>query len=156
MKSERAVGVAVVWLCTVLAAVAENPALAAPLASAPSARVQFEVSLTPDLVDTPASGRLLVILGPTNTPEPRFAMSEIGPMSPPRLGRDVTNFDSQKPAALDLNSALFPQPDLSAVPADDYYAQAVLMTNRDFMLPSAPGNLVSSPERVHFDPQKRG
>ena len=119
------------------------------------ARARLEVQAAPGLLPTPVTGRLLVILGPTNAAEPRHSLTATGLSSPPRLGRDVGPFDGRRAVVLDAESALFPQRDLSEVPAGIYRAQAVLMTNRDVWLHDAPGNLYSTPQLIRFDPARR-
>ncbi len=126
-------------------------------ASEPSrpARARIEVRATPGLIESPAAGRLLVILAPSHSQEPRAELTTTGLRSPPRLGRDVTHFTGARPVVLDSDCALFPQRTLAEVPAGLYRAQAVLMTNRDLWLTDAPGNLVSTPKLIRFDPARR-
>ncbi|HRI15479.1 MAG TPA: alpha/beta hydrolase-fold protein [Verrucomicrobiota bacterium] len=155
MEQAFAVVITTLWLLANLPSVEANPALdSSPLPALPS-KARFEVRVATNLLQTPGSGRLLLILGFTNAPEPRTVLTQTGLRSPPRLGRDVTNLGAGRMAVLDANCALFPQAHLGEVPAREYFVQAVLMTNRDLWLPDAPGNWVSWPQRVRFDPSKR-
>ena len=132
-----------------------NPALESPLVSPRPARSRFEIQLAPGVSSEPISGRLLLILGSSSQEEPRESMTATGLQSPPRLGRDVKKLEAGGRIVLDAHSALFPQRDLSEVPAGEYQVQAVLMTNQDLYLPEAPGNWVSTPRKIHFDPARR-
>jgi len=132
-----------------------NRALEATSPPTRSARTHFVVGVAPGLLVTPASGRLLLILGPTNSAEPRESLTATGLNSPPRLGRDVTDFRPGRPAVFDSGSALFPQRNLAEVAPGTYRIQAVLMTNRELWLPDAPGNLFSTPQVLRFDPNRR-
>lgn len=132
-----------------------NPALDPALVPPGSARLRFEVRTQPGLLAAPAEGRLLVILGRTNTPEPRSRIGDVSLQAEPILGTDVTGFAGRKPAMLGSDSALFPLRSLNELPAGDYWLQALLVTNRDLWLMDAPGNLVSTPERVRLDPSRR-
>ncbi len=132
-----------------------NPALDPALVPTGAARLRFEVTAKPGLLAGPAEGRLLVVLGRTNVPEPRTRVGDVSLTAEPVLGTDVVGFDGRKPAVLGPASALFPLRSLSDLPAGDYWLQAVLATNRDFTLLDAPGNFFSTPERVRLDPARR-
>ncbi|MFO1461897.1 MAG: alpha/beta hydrolase-fold protein [Verrucomicrobiota bacterium] len=135
---------------------ADNPALEAPGTPPSPTRLRFEVTAAPGLLSGSADGRLLVILGRTNTPEPRQSVGDIARDSAPVLGRDVRNFGPRSRAVLDRDSALFPLASLSELPVGDYWIQAVLRTNRDLLLTDAPGNLVSEPVRMRLDASRGG
>lgn len=129
-----------------------NPALAKQLPATPPTMLRFEVDGARDLFTSPLSGRLFVVLGKAKSPEPRTTIGNTGQDAPPVLARDVTNFLAGKASTLDRRSALFPLRTLGELPAGDYFIQAVLATNRDLLLPNAPGNLVSRPVMIHLDP----
>lgn len=133
-----------------------NPAVAAPPPQPLPTALHFEVAVARAISGPALDGRLFVVLGATNGPEPRMAIGNTGLDAAPVLARDVTNFTANKPAALDRRSALFPLRALGDLPPGDYLIQAVLATNRDLLLPNAPGNLVSSPVRIHLDPARGG
>ncbi len=143
------------WFLVLTLPVQSNPALEPPAKPPAPARARFEVKGSPEMKASPASGRLWVILGPEDSVEPRLQMTETGLDSPPRLGRDVKQWDGRQAVFLDSGSALFPQASLGDVPAGFYQVQAVLATNRDLWLPDAPGNWMSRPQRIRFDPARR-
>lgn len=132
-----------------------NPALDPALVPPGKARLQFEVTAAPGLLAGPAEGRLIVVLGRSASPEPRTRVGEVSLQAEPVLGVDVTAFDGRKPAVLGTGSALFPLRSLIELPPGEYWAQAVLATNRDFRLLEAPGNLVSPPVRAELDPKRK-
>lgn len=138
-------------LVTLLGARA-NPALIDPPPAPRATALAFEVAGARELFGTPLSGRLFVVLGTEKSPEPRTTIGNTGMETPPVLARDVTNLVAGEPATLDRRSALFPLRALGDLPAGDYYVQAVLATNRDILLPNAPGNLFSAPVKLHLDP----
>jgi S-formylglutathione hydrolase FrmB len=138
----------------VLAALAACPVPGDEAARATSLR--FEVTLAPGLVSAPQDGRLLVVLGRPDEGEPRHTIGHTGLKTPPLLGRDVTGFTAGQVAALDRSAAIFPIASLDVLPAGDYAVQAVLATNRDLNLPSAPGNFYSVPRKVRLDAARGG
>jgi len=144
------------WILPALAVMADNPALETPKSPPPPSRLRFEVRVAPGLIGEPVSGRLLVALGRTRSPEPREGIGATGLDAAPLLGRDVTGLGPGGRAILDRNSALFPQARLGDLPPGDYWVQAVLRTNRDLLLTEAPGNLVGEPVRARLDPVRGG
>lgn len=133
-----------------------NPALEDPPSPPRPTRLRFEVRAAPGLMDAPAAGRLLLVLGRTNHPEPWQGISDTGMKAAPLLGRDVAGFGPGSRSVLDRGSALFPLATLADLPAGEYWAQAVLRTNQDLLLTDAPGNLLSPPTRVRVDPARGG
>ncbi|MDB6111880.1 MAG: esterase, partial [Pedosphaera sp.] len=119
------------------------------------ARLRFEVSLTNGLLSTPQTGRLLVVIGRKDTPEPRLTVSRTGPDAPFVLGSDAKNLSPGKAVFLDATAITFPITNLSELPPGDYFVQALLVSNRDLLSPQAPGNLYSAPQKVHLDPAHR-
>jgi hypothetical protein len=118
--------------------------------------LRFEVTVGPGLVDAPRAGRLLVVLGKKKSPEPRASIGETGMNVPPLLGRDVKGLAPGVTATVDQAAATFPIANLGALPAGDYFVQAVLDANPDFKLPDAPGNLYSEPVAAKLDPARGG
>ena len=59
-------------------------------------------------------------------------------------------------AVLDQTAFAFPITNLSALPAGDYFAQALFDCNADLRFAEAPGNLYSKPQKIHFDPAQGG
>jgi hypothetical protein len=115
-------------------------------------RLRFEVSIKEGLVSAPQTGRLLVVLGRKEKPEPRLIVGRTGPDAPFVLGRDVDLLSPGKTAILNAAAISFPITNLSELPAGDYFVQALLDSNRDLHSPQAPGNLYSAPQKVHLDP----
>ena len=100
------------------------------------------------------SGRLFVVLGKTAGTEPRRGLGRTGLDSPPAFAQDETGWKPGETRTLDGSAIAFPLASLSALPAGDYYAQSVLLTNRDLYLSDAPGNRYSRVQKVHLDPQQ--
>jgi S-formylglutathione hydrolase FrmB len=142
-------------LLTVAGSLFANPALDPALVLPGRARFQFEVTAAPGLLAGPAEGRLIVVLGRSVSPEPRTRVGDVSLQAGPVLGVDVTDFDGRKPAVLGTGSALFPLRSLVELPPGEYWAQAVLATNRDFRQLDAPGNLISPPVRAELDPKRK-
>ena len=71
---------------------------------AQTSTLQFEVSTN----FAPASGRLFVIVGKTQRPEPRNTIGQPGMNGALVLARDVQNFRPGVVVALDRTSAIFP------------------------------------------------
>lgn len=132
-----------------------NPALDPALVPPGKSRLQFEVTAAPGLLGEAVEGRLLVVLGRAASPEPRTRIGDVSLQAEPLLGADVKGFDGRRPATLGQGSALFPLRSLTELPAGEYWAQAILATNRDIRLHDAPGNLVSPPVRARLDPKRR-
>lgn len=124
-------------------------------AQPPATALRFEVTVGPDLLDKPADGRLLVVLGRNGRPEPRLRI-DTSQGSPVVLGVDANGLSSGGAVALDQKAAVFPIESLAKLPAGDYFAQAVFDVSRDLKLVNAPGNLYGEPLRVTIDPAAGG
>ena len=106
---------------------------------------------------TPAKdGRLFVILASTNNPDPRLTLGRSGLNAPQALARDLNAFAPGAVAVLDQAAFAFPLTNLAALPAGDYFAQALFDSDTDLRSPHAPGNLYSKPQKVHLDPAQGG
>ena len=112
--------------------------------------IRFEVRLGAGLPRS--TGRLMVVLAPAATPEPRLAIGQTGLDAPPLLGRDVDGLNPGETATLDGRSAIFPIDRLADLPAGEYAVQAVLHRNRDLNFPNAPGDLLGPSRTVRIDP----
>jgi Putative esterase len=114
------------------------------------AGVKFEVRIAADQVGKkPESGRVLVGIGPASgTP----SFTNYHPPVLPVLGTDAEDFTADKTVTLDANSDAFPLGGLEKLPAGEYTAQAVFATNRDILVPFAPGNRYCKPVKVKIDP----
>jgi hypothetical protein len=143
-------------------------AMAGLLAGAASA-TDFRVTMPASGVDASTDGRLILVITPSNAKEPRFQV-KVGADAPQVLG---VNVDGLKPGgSVTVGSDVlgYPADSLKAVPAGDYWVQAVLhkyqtyqlATGHTVKLPAArgagqnwraePGNIISAPVQVHFDP----
>jgi len=122
----------------------------------PTTSLRFEITMAEGLVGGPQDGRLLLVLGRKKRPEPRQTIGQTGLKTPSLLGRDVRGFAPGITAAMDQRTIRFPLQHLVELPKGDYFAQAVLVTNRDLQLADAPGNLYSEPLAVKLDPERGG
>ena len=118
--------------------------------------LRFEVGIAPGLVSTPQDGRLLVVLGKSARPEPRIGIGRTGMNAPPLMGKDARGLTAGGTVVIDRNAVIFPIASLDALPKGKYFAQALLMTNRDLKVNDAPGNLFSEPTAVDLDPKAGG
>jgi hypothetical protein len=134
------------------------PSVVPPAAAAPttSTALRFEVTMAPGLLPGPQDGRLLVVLGRQERPEPRQRIGATGMDAAPVLGADATGLAPGVVGILDQTSEIFPIPRLTDLPPGDYFVQAVLDTNRDLKLPNAPRNLYSPVRKVSLDPSRGG
>jgi S-formylglutathione hydrolase FrmB len=132
-----------------------NPAVEATGAPRAEARLKIEVKLSTPGGAAPVDGRLFVVLGAPSGAEPRTEIGQTGLKQPPVLARDVARWSPGSEVGVDAQSALSPLRDLADLPTGEYRVQAVLATNRDLLLPNAPGNWYSKPVVVHLDPAQR-
>jgi hypothetical protein len=149
-----------VWLCLTLAltllATDADQARTVETKRLDSTALRFEVTVRKSLLAQPQDGRLLIVLGKGNQPEPRFSIGATGLHAPPLLGKDVKGMTPGSTAVVDEKAAIFPLESLARLPAGDYVVQAVLDCNRDLKLPDAPDNLYSDPVAVALDPARGG
>ena len=135
----------------------------------------FAISYPAAQSAAPLDGRIILLLSRDLTREPRDHVEPNAPLDSPYLfGLDV---DGMTPGhAVVVNDAAFgwPAPHLSAVPEGDYLVQAVLNRYETYRLGDGrvlklppdkgegqqwakkPGNLYSTPQRVHWDPAHPG
>lgn len=83
-------------------------------------------------------------------------IGEAGAGAIPVLARDVRDLGPGIAAAIDKTAESFPIANLDALPAGDYYVQALLHSNIDLKSLDAAGNLYSDVQRVHLDPRQGG
>lgn len=124
--------------------------------AAASTTLKFTVDLSPDLGLAPQSGRVIIVLGREAKPEPRFTVGRTGAEAPVLLACDASGLAPGHPAVLDENVITCPIASLAVLPAGDYYAQAMLDSNRDLRSPGAPGDLYGDVQKVHLDPAPGG
>jgi hypothetical protein len=143
------------------------------MASAPVAAEKFVVSLPSTNLEPSNDGRVLLILTPDGTREPRFLVNT------DNLGAQVfgVNADAAAPGArFEIGPGVlgYPAEDIAQLPKGEYFVQAVfhkyqtykLGNGKTVKLPAArgagqnwrlePGNIVSEPIKVSFDPATPG
>lgn len=148
------------------------PALDQPGPAAPASH-SFSASFTARQSAQPIDGRLILLLSRDLTREPRSHVSADEPLASPFIfGRNVDGMIAGREVIIDDSAFGWPARSLAAVPAGDYLVQAVLNRYETFHLAdgrvlklppdrgegqqwaSKPGNLYSTPIRVHLDPRR--
>ncbi len=131
----------------------------------------FTVSLPAQASGKSLDGRVILLLSRDPTREPRSHVGPDEPLDAPFMfGRNVDGLAPGQTAVVDDQAFGWPARKLSDLPAGDYYVQAVLNRYETFHLAdgrvlklppdegegqqwaSKPGNLYSTPVRVHIDP----
>jgi hypothetical protein len=138
--------------------------------------LRFTVQYGPAQASGPLDGRLLVLLAANGSREPRLQLSleDNTDATPQAFGIDVDGWQPDTDAALEGEVLGYPVHSLGALPAGDYWVQAVLHRYETFhrgdgkvvKLPPergegqkwalAPGNLISWPKLVHVDAASTG
>ncbi|MET0336898.1 MAG: hypothetical protein ABW063_03960, partial [Caulobacter sp.] len=143
------------------------------MAAPPAAAESFKVSIPSTAPDAAYDGRVLLVLtakdgaAPINQVDRTFASAQI-------VGTDVEGVARGGSAIIALDETGYPAKSLSEVPAGRYFVQAVLHkydtykleNGKVVKLPAArgagqnwrkePGNLVSTPKQIDFDPKRDG
>ena len=141
----------------------------APTGSAGGSR--FEVSFAQSKSDKPLDGRVVLLLSKDATKEPRKHVAENEMLAAPYMfGMNVEGLAPGQAAVVDDHAFGWPAARLADVPAGDYNVQAVLnryetyhlADGRTLKLPpdrgegqqwaTKPGNLYSTPAKLHVDP----
>ena len=130
---------------------------------------RVDVTLEPSVASNAMTGRLFVFFAKNENREPRLQAGSYGG-SVPFFGADVEQWRPGSAASIDAKALGFPYQSLSAVPAGDYYVQAMLEPYTRFAragghviwvhndqwegqhFSTSPGNLVSAVQRVHWNP----
>lgn len=117
----------------------------------------------------PLNGHLILVIAKTETPEPRYQLSETYD-SAQAFGVDAENLQPGTPLVIDAKTLGYPRRSLTAIDPGDYYVQAVFNVYEQFHLPSGktvwlppdkgegqhwnakPGNPYNKPKKIHFDP----
>ena len=141
-------------------------------ATAPSGASSFEVTLAPAVASAPVDGRVILLLSKDDSDEPRMQVAA-GVDAIQVFGLDVDALAPGGTARFDGAVFGYPVESLDRLPAGRYRAQAVLHLYETFRradghvvkLPMdrgegqhwnlAPGNLLSQPGWVDFDPAAR-
>ena len=131
----------------------------------------FSVSFPTKRSAKPLDGRVILLLSRDFTREPRSHVEPNEPLASPYLfGLTVDGLAPGAKAVLDDSAFGWPATHLSAIPVGDYFVQAVLNRYEEFHLADGrtlklppdkgegqqwshkPGNLYSTPIRLHIDP----
>ena len=165
MPRNSPVQLIILLLISQLAAFASQKNVSTP----PSAR--FEISFPKEMSATPLDGHMLLLISTNNEREPRFQISFVVQYSQQVFGVDVDGLAPDASAVIDSSTLGYPAETLSAVPAGDYWVQAVLNIYETFHLASGhtvklppdkgegqhwsvkSGNLYSKPLKMHLDPK---
>jgi putative esterase len=136
-----------------------------------AAPIAFSVTVPDAVRKDPLTGRVFVFISHDSTPEPRLAAGGASGSAPtPFFGVDVDTLPSGQAAVVSDTTPGYPVTSLRALPAGDYYVQALANVYTEFHrsdghtvwahmdqwegqhFTRAPGNLVSTVRRVHLDP----
>lgn len=130
----------------------------------------FSVQLSEQAVSEAHDGRVILIITPDGEKEPRFQVKQSYD-APQIFGVNVDGLAPGESVEIAPGILGFPAKDMKDVPAGDYYVQAVLhkydtfnlSNDKTVKLPAArgagqnwrlePGNVISAPQKVSFDPQ---
>src|SRR5690348_13846601 len=97
---------------------------AAPAVAAGIDDTRFQVTVSRGVAAEPITGRLIVVVSSRETPEPRFAISLTGPLM---LGADLEQLSPGGVATVDASSDSYPLASLRALPAGEYFVQALVI-----------------------------
>lgn len=138
-------------------------------ATSPNAPLEFGISFAESLSAEPLDGRILLIITTREGPEPRFQVTA-GVNAPQVFGIDIDGLRPGSEAVIDADVFGFPHASLAELQPGEYYVQAVLHEYETFRLHNgktvklpmdrgegqhwnrAPGNLYSTPRKLHVDP----
>ena len=139
----------------------------------PPARLRIEVTHSADVHDGPLTGRLFLALSPSAESEPRIAAYNSARQRDGRVpffAADVAGVAPADVMVIDADAVGYPYTRLDALPAGDYWVQALVHVYTEFHRRDgnviwaprdqwegqrwafSPGNLVSAPRRVAVDP----
>ena len=147
----------------------------APQAGAAPAGPSFSVTFPAARSAKPLDGRVILLLSRDFSREPRSHVSFEEPLDAPFIfGLNVDRLAPGQAAIVDDGAFGWPTRRLSALPAGDYFVQAVLNRYETFHLADGrvlklppdkgegqqwaakPGNLYSAPVKLHIDPARPG
>ena len=106
-------------------------------------------------MDAAQSGRIIIVVDPLRSSEPRLRAGSTERSAPYLIGMDVNGLQSGRTTVVDDKAAVFPFKSLSELPSGNYTVQAVFDTNIDLKSINAPGNLVSSSLWIRIDRSAR-
>ncbi len=133
--------------------------------------LKFAISFDETLSSSPLDGRVLLLISSDGETEPRFQIG--GRLSSAQVfGIDVEDLKPGDVAVIDVGALGYPVSSFARMPAGEYFVQALLHRYETFhvahghtlKLPMdrgegqhwnrAPGNLLSTPRKMHLDPAK--
>lgn len=139
-----------------------------------ASNLRFEISFPSSLSNKPLDGHIMLGIAKDEKPEARYQLKEEEAESAQFFGLDVDGLAPGSSAVIDSSNLGYPLVSLAALPAGDYYVQAMLNIYETFhrsdghtvKLPpdmgegqqwfEKPGNLFSKPQRLHIDPSTGG
>src|SRR3954464_937214 len=148
-------------------------AFATTVTAATKAPLTFEITYPRAMSAAPLDGHILLLISNDPKAEPRF---QIGGNidSQQMFGVDVDQWAATSAARVDAKTIGFPIKNLGELPPGDYTVQAVLNIYETFHLGNGktvklppdkgegqhwqtkPGNLMSTPVKIHLDPASGG
>jgi hypothetical protein len=172
MKSGLRIALVLAGIAAVVGALAGCEQRAdVPAATAANEVTTFSVSFPAERSGKPLDGRVILLLSRDFTREPRSHIEPNEPLASPYLfGLTVDGLAPGAKVVLDDHAFGWPATHLSAIPAGDYFVQAVLNRYEVFHLADGrtlklppdkgegqqwwhkPGNLYSTPVKLHIDP----
>jgi hypothetical protein len=133
----------------------------------------FRVTIASALQTESLDGRLLLLLSNNDKAEPRMQISDAA-VTQMVFGVDIEGWQPGRSQLVDMSAIGYPLERLKDVPAGDYYVQVLLHKYETFHLKNghtvklpmdrgegqhwdvAPGNIYSTPVKIHFDPASSG
>jgi hypothetical protein len=134
-----------------------------------AASPRFEISFPASVHGQPITGRVFLAISRDSAPPPVANAGSLANTTP-LFGLDVSALPPGQSAVIDASTLGYPAASLADVPAGDYWVQAIMNVYTEFHradghtiwahmdqwegqnFTASPGNLVSAPQRVHFDP----
>lgn len=147
------------------------PILSIAQLSQKNADYRFEISFTKSASQHPITGRVFLAISRDKSPEPRYEAGSYF-KSVPFWGKDVDQLKAEKNIVIDTAVLGYPVANLRDLPEGDYYVQAVMNVYTQYHradghtiwahqdqwegqhFASSPGNLISSIQKIHYDPSK--
>jgi hypothetical protein len=135
-------------------------------------QLPIQVSYKGNLSNRPLDGRVLLLFSTNADAEPRFQV-DFDQGTQQVFGKNVDGWKAGQPVVFNGEEFGYPLTSLKSLPAGDYYVQAVLHVYETFKradghtvkLPMdrgegqhwnlAPGNLLSKPVKIRYDPRTR-
>ncbi len=135
----------------------------------PSAGFHFRLLFLKSVCKEPLDGRLLLIISSDDSREPRFQINP-GPRTQLIFGIDIQQLKPGEEAVIDASVFGYPLESITDIPAGEYQIQALIHRYETFhradghtvKMPMdrgegqrwnrAPGNLFSTPRKIHLDP----